>query len=158
MNVHHEFKPEFRLKAKDLRTESDAFDQLDDEVTVLVQTGQTFDLKSVQIKKHVPTTKKFRIFTFKNPKSKRYIKVLKCDHDDCGKNFRKWHNFFDHLRIHTNERPYTCPLPGCTFSFTQRANLNKHVEVHTGVKRFGCPHCTKMFYTNFNLKVSLFKH
>lgn len=103
----------------------------------------------------MPCTKKFRIFTFKNPKSKRYIKILKCDHEDCGKHFRKWHNFFDHLRIHTNERPYCCTVPGCNYSFTQRANLNKHIEVHGGVKRFGCPHCPKMFYTNFNLKVNL---
>jgi len=146
-------KAEYTLKVKDLRAVCDAFDDLPDETTVLVNTGRTFDLRSVQIKKHVPATQKFRIFTFKNPKSKRLIKVWKCDHEDCGKHFRKWHNFFDHLRIHTNERPYVCPLPGCGFSFTQKANLNKHVEVHGGVKRFACPTCDKMFYTNFNLKV-----
>jgi len=127
------------------------------DVIVTVETGRTFDLRSVQIKKHVPDTKLFRIFTYKNPKSKRYIKVLKCDHENCSKWFRKWHNFFDHLRIHTNERPYVCPFPDCGFSFTQRANLNKHVEVHGGVKRFTCPdvECQKMFYTNFNLKVRI---
>lgn len=102
----------------------------------------------------MPSTKLFRIFTFKNPKSKRFIKILKCDHSDCGKHFRKWHNFFDHLRIHTSEKPYVCDFEDCGFSFTQRANLNKHIEVHTGVKRFGCPHCSRMFFTNFNLKVS----
>ena len=144
---------EYEMKVADLR-DCEHFQDLPDDVTVHVQTGNTFDLKSVQIKKHVPETKQFRIFTFKNPKSKRYIKILKCDHEECGKSFRKWHNFFDHLRIHTNERPYTCPHEGCGFSFTQRANLNKHMEVHGGVKRFGCSHCPRMFYTNFNLKVS----
>lgn len=82
---------------------------------------------------------------------------MKCDHDDCGKHFRKWHNFFDHLRIHTHERPYVCPFSGCGFSFTQRANLNKHVEVHGGNKRFECPYCPRMFFTNFNLKVRFYK-
>lgn len=136
----------------------DAFKNIPRSVPVVVQTGATFDLKSVQIKKHVPNTKKFKIYTFKNPKSKRFIKILKCDHEDCGKHFRKWHNFFDHLRIHTNERPYQCSHPGCKFSFTQKANLNKHIEVHGGVKRFKCPHCTRMFYTNFNLKSHLRTH
>lgn len=124
------------FKAKDLRSICDAFDELPDDTDVLVSNGNTFDLNQVQIKKHVPKTDKFRIFSFKNPKSKRFIKILKCDEENCGKHFRKWHNFFDHLRIHTNERPYLCPIPGCKFSFTQRANLNKHVEVHGGVKRF----------------------
>ena len=143
------------MKAESLRKVCEAFDEVSGDVMVTVETGRTFDLRSVQIKKHVPDTKQFRIFTYKNPRSKRHIKVLKCDHQGCDKWFRKWHNFFDHLRIHTNERPYVCPVPDCNFSFTQRANLNKHVEVHGGVKRFGCNICQKMFYTNFNLKVIL---
>ena len=126
---------EYTLKSSEIK-DCDAFDNMEEEVTVMVQTGNTFDLKTVQIKKHVPQTKDFRIFTFKNPRSKRFIKILKCDHESCGKSFRKWHNFFDHLRIHTNERPYSCPEPDCEFTFTQRANLNKHMEVHGGVKRF----------------------
>lgn len=144
---------EVKMKAEALRKVCEAFDEVSDEVMVTIESGRTFDLRSVQIKKHVPDTKQFRIFTYKNPRSKRHIKVLKCDHENCDKWFRKWHNFFDHLRIHTNERPYVCPVPDCGFSFTQRANLNKHVEVHGGVKRFGCHICKKMFYTNFNLKV-----
>ena len=127
---------EYRVKAEALKKTCEAFYEVGSDVMVTVETGKTFDLRSVQIKKHVPDTKLYRIFTYKNPRSKRYIKVLKCDHEGCDKWFRKWHNFFDHLRIHTNERPYVCPFPGCAFSFTQRANLNKHVEVHGGVKRF----------------------
>lgn len=141
-----------RKLARDLREECDAFLEVDSEVSVEVQTGVDFDLQQVRINKHRPDTKEYRIFTYKNPRSKRYIKVLKCDHVGCKKWFRKWHNFFDHLRIHTNERPYVCDFPDCGFSFTQRANLNKHLEVHGGVKRFECPDCHKSFYTNFNLK------
>lgn len=93
------------LKASDIK-DCDAFGDIPSDVEVSIQTGDTFDLKSVKIKKHPPSTNKYRIFTFKNPKSKRIIKILKCDEENCGKHFRKWHNFFDHLRIHTNERPY----------------------------------------------------
>lgn len=75
----------------------------------------------------------FRIFKFKNPETQRYLKILKCDFPDCPMNFRKWHNFYDHLRIHTNERPYSCPYAvqkNCKLTFTQKSNLNKHVKSH----------------------------
>ena len=58
---------------------------------------------------------------------------MKCDYPDCPMNFRKWHNFYDHLRIHTNERPYSCPYAvqkNCKLTFTQKSNLNKHVKSH----------------------------
>ncbi len=124
---------------------------------VKMQTGNDFDLNTVKILKHVPSTKDFCIYTYKNPKSKRIVKILKCENRACKKYFRKWHNFFDHLRIHTNERPYKCDHEGCELTFTQKANLNKHVEVHQGKKRFTCKHCSKRFYTNFNLKVRNFR-
>ena len=72
---------EYQSRVGDLKLTCDAFRDIPDDVVVSVATGNTFDLKSVQIKKHVPATKKFKIFTFKNPKSKRNIKILKCDHD-----------------------------------------------------------------------------
>ena len=43
--------------AKDLRAECDAFDEVASDVAVSIETGDTFDLRSVNIKKHVPDTK-----------------------------------------------------------------------------------------------------
>ena len=96
------------------------------------------DLSRIKInqresKHHVPSTRSFRIFKFKNPTTQRYLKILKCDFPGCPMNFRKWHNFYDHLRIHTKERPFACPYRRqlkCSLTFTQKSNLNKHVRSH----------------------------
>lgn len=116
--------------------------------------SNNFDLKQVGIKKHVPKTKQFRIYENRNSMSRKIIRLLCCTHPDCSKVFRKWHNFYDHLRIHTKERPYVCNHPNCGLTFTQKANLNKHAEIHSGKKRFLCTHCTRGFFTKFNLNVS----
>lgn len=83
-----------------------------------VMTPDIFDLKQVGIKKHVPQTKEFIIFEHRNTLSRKVVRLLSCTYKDCGKVFRKWHNFYDHLRIHTKERPYICSHPGCNLSFT----------------------------------------
>lgn len=99
---------------------------------------QGADIEKIKInqkesKHHIPSTRAFRIFKFKNPATQRFLKILKCDHPRCPMNFRKWHNFYDHLRIHTKERPFVCPYRkqlNCNLTFTQKSNLNKHVRSH----------------------------
>lgn len=86
---------------------------------IQVINGKNFSLHQVGIKKHVPNTDKYMIYEYKSPFNRRVIRLLNCTHEKCsGKIFRKWHNFFDHLRIHTNERPYLCTFKNCQYSFT----------------------------------------
>lgn len=88
---------------------------------------------NVNLETQIPISTQYRMFRFKNPQTKRFLKVLKCDFEGCNMKFRKWHNLYDHLRIHTKERPYTCPFKDeldCHLTFTQRSNLNKHIKSH----------------------------
>lgn len=82
-------------------------------VEVIVETGRQFDFSAIKIEESIPSTRNFRVFKYKNPRTQRVVKILKCDHGQCHMFFRKWHNFFDHLRVHTGERPFVCPEKGC---------------------------------------------
>jgi len=98
---------------------------------VKVDLGENIDLNHINIDHdYIPETKCFRVFRFQNEKTKRRIRVMKCDFEGCNMIFRKWHNFFDHLRSHTGERPFKCNHKDCGQAFTQKANLYKHVRVH----------------------------
>ncbi len=130
---------------KDEVSDDEIKEQIPDGSKIHVQPGKNFDFSSIKIEEKVPSTRCFRVLKYKNPRTQRQVKILKCDFEHCKMFFRKWHNFFDHLRVHTKERPFVCSEKGCDQSFTQKANLNKHLAVHLRRKKLSCKKCTKHF-------------
>lgn len=89
------------------------------------------------------------------PRHKRTsdIKKLACPYDGCSKTFNRQARLNEHLRSHTNTRPFKCPH--CPKDFLRDSHLKHHVKsAHSDIRDYSCSHvgCNKSFATGTRLR------
>ena len=85
---------------------------------VKVEEGINISSANFKTNIHVPCLKTYRFIRIYNTRSNRWSQLFICDYHHCGKQFKKWHNLFDHLRIHSKERPFKCTVLHCNHAYS----------------------------------------
>ena len=83
------------------------------------------------------------------------VKSHHCPYPECDKSFNRPAKLTQHLRSHTNTRPFVCPHPPCPKDFLRESHLKHHVKsAHSDIRDYICDWegCGKSFITATRLR------
>ena len=66
-----------------------------------------------------------------------------CNFWNCKKRFSTQGHLIDHIRSHSDTKPFPCQL--CSKAFMRASTLKVHMRDHTGERPFSCQICLKSF-------------
>ncbi|XP_076825842.1 uncharacterized protein LOC143471291 [Clavelina lepadiformis] len=74
------------------------------------------------------------------------------------KAFKAKYKLVNHIRVHTREKPFKCPV--CSKGFGRTENLKIHIRTHTGEKPFRCKYlgCDRRFANSSDRKKHSYMH
>jgi general transcription factor IIIA len=84
-----------------------------------------------------------------------------CPYDNCDRKFNRPCRLAEHIRTHTNERPYVCSVLNCEKTFRRDTHLTRHFkQAHSNERNYICTweECDKSFNTSQRLKRHLQTH
>lgn len=90
-----------------------------------------------------------------SPRFPSNLKTISCTFPDCRKLFNRPAKLAQHLRSHTNTRPYVCPNSSCAKDFLRDSHLKHHIKSqHSDVRDYVCDWdgCGKSFITGTRLR------